>query len=561
MALISVNIWKIFLVTGRRVIVVGATVLASCAYFRSETEQNSSTSSMSQMPSFRLWVPGEATVGDVPAGPGVLSSFLLDDLNRPVMESDLLHWHGQPILDLVGKCHRLDGLSTTPVARVARIEADLSQPELASRRVFFILPQQGTEIVGFGILDDQGRAVCSLLSEKDVLSTSSGEARVETAVVFPLNGLGNSEPVLKLRVRRTGRVLVSPRLQQNLYPGDMLRIGRKPLMDGSLLFAEAPIARVLSGDFFRRVAGAGDNLGVSEYLTTTLFLGNQPLQLELDEGLYRFAVLHSGHGGICVSEVEVRSGSSVELSCGERATVGVDSPISQFDATLPEGSLRGAWEGSEILRLRGVSLLKKSDAYSGGRSDLVLDAEGTRDPEGFCRNAITSFRKSNLLWAGTGERLWGLGATPFVTTIQSLAPIETLEQLQNSFYFVSNGAQVDFAGASSSLLWPVPAQQKIRATVKIPGGNDTGVLAFFVNGKELRRISIPRSSWLEPSRFLFDEFLPRREDYDFSLCAWGNIPLPEFITGTSGVLPLLVSRPVCVDADGDGRCQIHNEGD
>jgi hypothetical protein len=561
MALIPVNIRKIFLTTIRRTILVGAVALASCAYLRSGIDQNSLSSSVPRIPSFRLWVPGEATVGDLPAGPGVLSSFLLDDLNRPVMESDLLHWHGQPILDLVGKCHRLDGLAATPVARVARIEADLPRPEQAARRVFFILPQQGTEIVGFGILDDQGRAVCPLLSEKDVLSTSSGEARVETAVVFPQSALGNSEPVFKLRVRRTGRVLLTPQLRQNFYPGDMLRIGRKPLPDGSLLFSDAPIARVLGGDIFRRVAGAGDNLGVSEYLATTLFLGNQTLQLELDEGIYRFAVLHSGHGGNCISEVEVRYGSLVDLSCGERTMVGVDSPALQLDATFPEGSLRGAWESSEILRSRGVSLLKKLDTDLGSYSGLVLDAEGTRDPEGFCRNAIASFRKSNLLLAGTGERLWGLGATPFVTMAESLAPIETLAQLQNSFYFVSNGAQVDFVGASSSLLWPVPPQQKIRTTIRIPSGNDTGVLAFFVNGKELRRMSIPRSSWLESSRFVFDESLPRREDYDFSLCAWGNIPLPEFITGTSGVLPLLVSRPVCIDADGDGRCQIHNEGD
>jgi hypothetical protein len=564
MALIRINIWKIFPAVLGYCLLCLSVLAQACTSFQSPAAEAPLLTLKERVEPLRLWVPGESSIGDGQSSPGALTAFASDAPRGTVSEADLFHWHQQPIGDLAGRCRRLDGIQPSPAVRTVRLEADLPRPEESAGKVFFVLPTAGKEVLGFGVFDDNGVAECLLRPEQESISTSSGEARVETLVtILPKNALAGFE-VLKVRVRRKGQLVVAAGAEQGIFVGDMIRIGRLPMIDGSLLYSDAVISRELNSDLFKSVVVVGENLGVTEYLVPTLFVGRNPLEIDLDEGTYKLAILRSGRGDTCVTEVEVRSERATFAACEVDTQAAPEVYAEELDATNLSGPMRDAWESSEIMKLKGVRFLRRKEFLPPDLSANfvpMLDAEGTIDPEGFCQNAIKSFKNFRLVLAGTGERLLGRGATPFLTLTRGASNIESEEMLQNAFYTISNGVSAEFVGASPSLLWPLPAQQKVRAYLNIPRGNATNVAAFYVNGRERKRVAVPRSSRFDAAKFLFEYYVPSREDYEFSVCAWGMLPLPEFITGTRRALPLFVSRSVCVDVDGDGRCQILNQGE
>jgi hypothetical protein len=349
----------------------------------------------------------------------------------------------------------------------------------------------------------------------------------------------------------------------------MVRVGRTPLPDSTLLFPDASLARNIDSDLFKPVRSTEENDGVSEFLTTTLFVGETPLILDLEEGFYHFALFSGTTSKQCLTKTSVQKEATQYLRCESSESTPINDTLSntKIDATSLDAATYQEWETSGLPKrhhTRFLSLpVSEKNRFALGHMlfPRTFDAEGILDAETTCRSALDAFAENKHPLAGTGEEKLASGTTPFWVNTASQFPLEKNERLSDVFYFLTNGANITFSGITDGLLWPPLSQQRLRAALKIPLGNNTNQLSIFVNGREHRRLTLQKESAWVYSRVIIDEPIAKRDDFTLSICAWGRTPLPEFIIGTRDVLPLLVTRPVCVDADGDGRCNIQQQGE
>ncbi len=573
MALILVKFRKIFRVLQTRrtltCLWLGLGCPIGCITAITKSHENADLS----RPMTSLSIPLAQQWGNNSNATAVLSVLLRDGTERPLAEADFLQSAGKSVAEWEGRCSvwGTSGASGTAPQNGAfseiEFEAGLEKSSLSVRRVFALLRAPEKTLVGFGVFGSDGKARCSLSQGSYVASSGFGEARVETSFeVSHKNGIAEKVRIL---IRETGRVVIVPGAEQGILPGDMLRLGRAPLRDSTILFPETSISKIIGFDLFRSVESASENLGVSEYLATTLFVGKSPVLIDLDEGSYRFAIFSKISGRQCLVDAEIRKDAAQYLRCprSDLDETALSLHRSRIDATYLNPETYQAYQNSGVLALQQsrFSTLQLSGEKTFSSGNIIfpraLDADGTSDPESACHSILETFDDAHRPVAGTGEKSLGNGATPFWVSTVSQFSLDTDERIVDANYFLTNGTDIEFSGVIDGPLWPPLSQQRVRAILRIPLGNPTSVVSIIVNGKELRKLAIPRTENWDATRFVIDQTLMFREDFRMAICAWGNIPLPEFITGTKGAIPLLVTRPVCVDVDGDGRCGVQQNGD
>ncbi len=534
--------------------------LAACVSPESDAknEQKKSGFENLQLFSSRSW-------GNVANGTSALTSLFHTKPQHPFTDADLLGRNNKTLREWEGRCE-LSPAKTMAADQdkslVVEFQAILSQPSRAKGRLFAILLPEEKNILGYGVFDSEGKAHCAFPVGSYIASTGFGDSRVETHFEIPSH-TAQPKPI-SLRMRETGRVILVPGKEQGISPGDMIRIGRTPLTDSTLLFPDASLARSIDSDLFKPVQSTQENGGVSEYLTTTFFMGENPLTIDLEEGFYHFALYSSTTGKQCLMKTSLQKEAAQYLRCeaSEFSLLNDIATNTKIDATFLDAITREKWEKSGLLAKHNTRFIglptSEQNTFSLGHVlfSRTFDAEGILDAETACNSTLNSFSENKRPLAGTGEEKFASGATPFWITTASQFRLQSDESLTEGFYFLSNGSSITFSGITDGLLWPPLSQQRLRAVFKIPIGNSTNQMAIFINGKEHRRLAFAKESTWTYSRIVIDEPITKREDFTLAICAWGRTPLPEFVIGTRDILPLLVTRPVCVDADGDGRCNI-----
>jgi hypothetical protein len=503
------------------------------------------------------------TWGGNPGAPELISVLLRQNWERPLAEADFLGVGNKNLLNWEGRCIAWNA-ELLPARTSERMSweflAQSSTPSQSVRRVFAILNASEKTLAGFGVFDVEGRSRCHLLPGKYIASTGFGEGRMET----PFEAEKSAPPQTPVRLRETGRAILVPGPEQGISPGDLVRIGRTPLRDSSILFSDASIAQSLSPDLYMPTASASENLGVSEYLFTTLFVGNSPITLNLDEGSYKFAIFSRQSGKQCLIETQVQKEAPQYLRCETKSHVEPNSfsNHTRLDITHLDPTVMPIWQESGLLAHHHTEFpnLPRSAENEFSLGDIflprMLDASSISDANNLCISVINGFENTKRPVAGTGEKQLHAGATPFFIATTSPFESSSPEKMIDGYYALSNGADIEFSGGSNETLWPPLSQQRLRAILRIPMGNNSTQFSIFVNGKEFRRVSLNRGNTHENARLVIDETISKREDFQLATCTWGRTPLPEFLTGARDSLPLLITRPVCIDADGDGRCTI-----
>jgi hypothetical protein len=429
------------------------------------------------------------------------------------------------------------------------LTTDLTEPQSAQGKVFLFLSRESRDIVGIGTLGATGEATCRFNPASLLVSVGTGSQRLEWDVASMAPG--GSE--VRFHLPRQGVL----RIEGNeSLAGDMLRIGRKQawVFDADA----AMLGSYIDNDLFRSTLGIQENAGATEYLATTLLLGASGLSLRLGEGDYVALFLRNGGASICLSEFSIVGNQETSVACdstreGERSLrswVRLNSlapvpPFFERPALVPFLQQRSH---HFVLPQPGVAAVSLED-------DTILPASGPQNPEQLCRSVAelsTSFARG----VGFREEDLRRGLTPFLTSIALPSLFTATGEWRSSFAFLGNGAEVRIKGlrSGSISLMEMPAQQKVRASVIIPPGNPTTQGLLLVNGKPQRRFVINRGELWNHLLFEVEEQVNNREDFEFSVCAWGVSFLPELVYGFRGILPFVSSRPVCVDVDGDGQC-------
>lgn len=362
--------------------------------------------------------------------------------------------------------------------------------------------------------------------------------------------------------------------------GTVVRIGRQVQPD---FFALSPNVPAADNLYFRSLTSAG-RFQVDEVLTTT-FLVLEDFSFVVEPGAYKIAATVPGTEP-CLVDVPVDPGAEVAVSCPHADAV---LPPQTIDATVFPAPLATHPLFLRFLAERHASVLSPADTASAdpavrilapGQSPLgpfsilktaaekfetwdgtlqrVFSADTSVDAQALCANIARYGTPRKLIFAGTGENALASGTPPFLFTTEAALENPAAPFAQSSL-LLTNGTRIVWMGheGSKSLL-SLPSQQKYRFQLRIPPGNDTRFAVLYVDGRELKRYTIPRGSVDEAALFDIDEKIEIPRDFRIGVCSWGDTFLPDLIYGPQNLTPISATRSFCVDADGNGLCQAED---
>ena len=191
-------------------------------------------------------------------------------------------------------------------------------------------------------------------------------------------------------------------------------------------------------------------------------------------------------------------------------------------------------------------------------AERLLTAISKPNVEEWVRKYVEKSDHTTFPIGGTSESGFVRGAVPLVAKTIFRAPAAAALSPDKNDSYITNGASLEWIEPQAGILEQplrMPTQQRFRAKVVVPPWNAVEFVTLFVNSKVYRRWVLPRVDLTLPYTFLIDERIEEKADFDISLFAWGNRFLPEFLTGATGLLPMALSRQLCVDVNENGLCE------
>lgn len=495
----------------------------------------------------------------------------------------------------------------TPSTRALNLqvpsEANVPAPGVEGSLVYFSFQES---LIGVGALDTQGKLSCLVDGDVEV---STGHAQLKRTL-----HVSESQTSAELPFSSRGFLNVKSN-QSGLAKGDMIRVGRMPLnhtADAESLFFR-PLSEMRQDDLFRQTSSLRKNFGMHEYLTTTFLVGSSEFQVPFEPGRYVSLVLKP-RGQICIKEFQIEANKVENLACetqlGFSKQFATDLPTLEFDATLFPRSLLDTAEFRDWVQSRGIDLvlselttaeppvsqnsiakfvvaptnlssvekmdLEKStsigahQAFFGAISqDLRSKSANVRvvsaDTSHTDETSVSQFLKNAghdvIPFGGTSSSAFLSGAVPFLSTtfLRWNSGLAVHFSLSNAI--ATNGAVFEWMDPvfQSNAIVKMPPQQRFRGRLVLPPYNETDTLELYVNQKVFKRLVVRRLDEKDSFEFNFDEKIEERSDFQLVVMAWANSYLPETVYGVTGLRPFLVTRPLCVDANEDGKCEVTHE--
>lgn len=554
----------------------------------------------------------------------VWTPFVLPNENGiRIHESDFLdgYWNGEnnPILPPEpGSCRTLENTDIDPSLtkgplKLIHFMSDRINPEQDDKKLFFLLSPSGQKPFAMLRLNANGKASCFISLKSYYISTGYGQYRKEIQV----NG---EERNIKVTFPENTFIKIEPKVTNGIHKGDILRVGRsiskQEILTLNTNYNEGDflIPTKIEGDLFVSGNFESKNMGVDEYLKTSILIGKNPFELQLEPSSYTFAVLRKNKL-VCLKNVNLKESELYELSCpqlqkediefeDESKNYYFDSSI--FPATIIETKQFQDWAFSlpnyflltspsyfqdyAFKKEEESNLIKQfSFMYQNSRTKLTRYL-----PDVYTAIAPSEIKKSELtqLYFGITSNVSSsyisslrnnpqnhyflgipLGGSEEQNVVNYSVPFSSFTKLTNivptrNFLKMSNVQASN--GALFYLFEPLPLpqngglfssylQQSFRLRITIPPWNSTNVVEMYINGKIHRRWILDRGDISKPYAKSFEEGMSETKAFTVRWVAWGEDFLSDFLTGTKNALPFAMTRDYCIDTVGDGVCHVEQE--
>ena len=537
-------------------------------------------------------------------------------------ESDFLvgYWNGlnNPILTPEpGICRTMedsdvDSLPKGPL-KLVYFTSDRINPEQDEKELFFLLSPSGQKPFAMVRLNADGKASCFISLKSYNISTGYGQYRKEIQV----NG---NETNIKVAFPENTFIKIDPKVTNGINEGDILRIGRSISEQGITALnanyneGNYLIPSKIDGDLFVSGNFGTKNMGVDEYLKTSILIGKKPFEIQLEPSIYTFAVLRKNKL-ICLKKADLKEFEIFELSCPQPQKEDIEfedeTKNYYFDASVLPSSIIDTKQFQEwafntpnyflltspnyyqdffYKKEEELSLIKQfSFVYQNSDTKLprylpqiysaIAPSDITKSDLTQLYFGVTSDVNSNYISSlrnnpqnryylgiplgGPGEQNIANNAVPFSSFTKLTHIVPTQDFLKMSNIQASNGALFYLfepltlphnEGLLSSYV-----QQRFRLRIMIPAWNSTNVVEMFVNGKIHRRWILDRGDISKPYSKSFEEGMSESKAFTVRWAAWGPDFLSDFLTGTKSTLPFAITRDYCIDTVGDGICHVEQE--
>lgn len=336
--------------------------------------------------------------------------------------------------------------------------------------------------------------------------------------------------------------------------GDIIRIGRTLTEQGisniKANYNEGNflIPTRINGDLFVSGNFQTKNMGIDEYLKTSILVSKTPFEIQLEPSNYTIAVLRKNKL-VCLTTVNLKESEVRELTCspvtqGEESGFEDETRNYYFDATLFPSSFLDSksfqnWafatsnnllfstpiflqedyfkKESEVEQKKQFtfifqnSITKKTNFLPTSYSAVFPNELKANDlnqlyfgvtgdiSSGYItslRNNAKNYSYLGIPLGGEGEQNVALGAVPF-SSFTKLTNIGTDRSfLQRSNIQASNGVIFNLfeplPSPSNGGLLATYVQQRFRLRISIPPWNSTNVVEMYINGKIHRRWILDR---------------------------------------------------------------------
>jgi hypothetical protein len=537
-------------------------------------------------------------------------------------ESDFLigYWNGgnNPILaPEPGICRILedsnvDSLPKGPM-KLVYFTSDRINPEQDEKELFFLLSPSGQKPFAMVRLNADGKASCFISLKSYNISTGYGQYRKEIQV-------DGGETNVKVPFPENTYIKIDPKVTNGINEGDTLRIGRSISEHGiSTLKSNYNegnflIPTKIEGDLFVSGNFESKNMGVDEYLKTSILVGKKPFEIQLEPSSYTFAVLRKNKL-ICLKNVNLKESEIYELSCPKIQKDDIDfedeTKNYYFDASIFPSSIietkqfqDWAFSSPNYFLLTSpnyyqdyiykkeeeLNLIKQfSFMYQNSKTKLVRylpntytviapsdikKSDLTQLYLGVTSNITSSYISSlrnnsanhyylGIPLGGTGEQNIANNAVPFSSFTKLIRIVPTQDFLKMSNVQASNGVLFylfePLTLPQNEGLLSSYVQQRFRLRIMIPAWNSTNVVEMYINGKIHRRWILDRGDISKPYAKSFEEGMSETKAFTVRWVAWGEDFLSDFLTGTKNTLPFAMTRDYCIDTVGDGICHVEQE--
>ncbi len=188
------------------------------------------------------------------------------------------------------------------------------QTQIGARGQLFFIHDQATRAVrAIGFFDEQGQAQCQIPQGRWFVSTGFGEARGHK--IFSTTA--GKDVRVQIRHHQRARITIRAGKDTGIQVGDLMRIGRLTASQAAAQEAdqlpEVPLQ--VQEDLFRPVLTPSENLGVREYLFTSLIIQRREFSIQLDPGEYTIGLWRNGGMYRCAGRLIVNSKEDSLLAC------------------------------------------------------------------------------------------------------------------------------------------------------------------------------------------------------------------------------------------------------
>ncbi len=553
----------------------------------------------------------------------VWTPFILpNDNGISLREADLLigYWNGvnNPILTPnPGICRILENsdeefLPKGPL-KLIHFTSDRINPEQDEKELFFLLSPSEQKPFAMVRLNSDGKASCFISLKSYYISTGYGQYRKEIQVE-------GSEVNVKVPFSENIFVKINPKVANGINEGDILRIGRNISEQGITTIksnyneGNFLIPTKIDGDLYVSGNFESKNMGVDEYLKTSILVGKKPFEIQLAPSSYTFAVLRKNKL-VCLKNVSLKESEIFELSCPQIQKEDIEfedeSKNYYFDASIFPSSIietkqfqdwafsspnyflitsPNYYQDYENKKEENLSLIKQftfiyqnsqtklarylPEPYTAIAPSEIMKSELTQLYLGVTGNINSNYislLRSNpqnhyflgIPLGGVGEKNIVNYAVPFSSFTKLIRIVPKKEFLKLSNVQASNGALFylfePLTLPQNEGLLSSYVQQRFRLRITIPAWNSTNVVEMYINGKIRRRWVLDRGDISKPYAKSFEEGISETKAFTVRWVAWGPDFLPDFLTGTKRTLPFAMTRDYCIDTVGDGICHVELE--
>lgn len=478
----------------------------------------------------------------------------------------------------------------------------------SSGSIYFVNDKATNKSIAIGIFDSNGHSECHFNQKTMSLSTGMGLLRQDSVYNTQLQ-------ILEAIAAPFGRLTINPELKKGISPGQILRLGRFESVNKTLsenLYHVNNAARINS-ELFAKSAKPSENLGLAEYLKTSILISDSAFSVNLEVGKYIAFVTSSNFNDWCTIAFEITENKTQNLECQKLSESKIQAEnysnqttkqenmfLNSYDITILPTTLLKDESFSNWLQFWNKSNLilpqLSSDHFKNFQPALPLDfAEyypkikkyGTLftslKPELFSANTqldavrifdskyyvgpnfrVEEFYRNNdnkiFPLMGTSESSIQNDIVPFLAQSRFIFHPDAEKSIQNAIQYSTNGTAIEWLepllSYETSLPLRMPLQQRFRFRINIPAWNPTQYVDLYINGEFFKRWILNRGDISIPMSEVIEERIDRKADFDLGLLAWGTAFLPEFIYGSAQLTPIALTRQYCVDANENGLCEV-----